>query len=111
PIILHFFIFMLRPPPRPTLFPTRRSSDLQRRRLIRQDQPLVRQRHVVHPELPAPLDRVPRRLRQPVPPKAVEAEHPVVPVVAERDRKSTRLNSSHVAISYAVFCWKKKNQH
>src|SRR5690606_41265471 len=24
------------------------------------------------------------------------------------DRKSTRLNSSHVKISYAVFCWKKK---
>src|SRR5699024_12685505 len=23
----------------------------------------------------------------------------------ERDRKSTRLNSSHVSISYAVFCW------
>src|SRR5690625_5510846 len=28
----------------------------------------------------------------------------------QRDRKSTRLNSSHVAISYAVFCLKKKNQ-
>src|SRR5690625_5661054 len=28
-----------------------------------------------------------------------------------RDRKSTRLNSSHVAISYAVFCLKKKNDH
>src|SRR5690625_6083632 len=28
-----------------------------------------------------------------------------------RDRKSTRLNSSHVAISYAVFCLKKKNKH
>src|SRR5690625_5846213 len=28
--------------------------------------------------------------------------------VAKRDRKSTRLNSSHVAISYAVFCLKKK---
>src|SRR6266496_739563 len=28
-----------------------------------------------------------------------------------RDRKSTRLNSSHVEISYAVFCLKKKNQH
>src|SRR5207253_5519766 len=28
--------------------------------------------------------------------------------VANRDRKSTRLNSSHVAISYAVFCLKKK---
>src|SRR5690625_6539025 len=27
------------------------------------------------------------------------------------DRKSTRLNSSHVAISYAVFCLKKKNEH
>src|SRR5690625_6510589 len=27
-----------------------------------------------------------------------------------RDRKSTRLNSSHVAISYAVFCLKKKIQ-
>src|SRR5688572_32340121 len=25
----------------------------------------------------------------------------------ERDRKSTRLNSSHSQISYAVFCWKK----
>src|SRR5574340_1635820 len=29
----------------------------------------------------------------------------------ERDRKSTRLNSSHQKISYAVFCLKKKNQH
>ena len=28
----------------------------------------------------------------------------------ELDRKSTRLNSSHVTISYAVFCLKKKNQ-
>src|SRR5699024_12557014 len=27
----------------------------------------------------------------------------------KRDRKSTRLNSSHVSISYAVFCLKKKN--
>src|SRR5256886_7481735 len=29
----------------------------------------------------------------------------------QRDRKSTRLNSSHSQISYAVFCLKKKNQH
>src|SRR5690625_6317223 len=28
----------------------------------------------------------------------------------DRDRKSTRLNSSHVAISYAGFCLKKKNR-
>src|SRR5688572_32928366 len=30
---------------------------------------------------------------------------------AFRDRKSTRLNSSHSQISYAVFCLKKKNKH
>src|SRR5690606_40284450 len=30
---------------------------------------------------------------------------------APRDRKSTRLNSSHVKISYAVFCLKKKRRH
>src|SRR5699024_2093436 len=30
-------------------------------------------------------------------------------VKLQRDRKSTRLNSSHVSISYAVFCLKKKN--
>src|SRR5439155_14542391 len=40
---------------------------------------------------------------------------PVIRMLDERkkriqDRKSTRLNSSHVAISYAVFCLKKKNQ-
>src|SRR5690625_5767130 len=31
-------------------------------------------------------------------------------VTSELDRKSTRLNSSHVAISYAVFCLKKKKK-
>src|SRR5699024_11834530 len=30
-------------------------------------------------------------------------------VLEKEDRKSTRLNSSHVSISYAVFCLKKKN--
>src|SRR5690348_17822920 len=29
----------------------------------------------------------------------------------QQDRKSTRLNSSHPSISYAVFCLKKKTQH
>src|SRR5437868_8707477 len=32
------------------------------------------------------------------------------PPFESRDRKSTRLNSSHVSISYAVFCLKKKNK-
>src|SRR5690625_6830639 len=39
--------------------------------------------------------------------------HPVeegIPIGGQ-DRKSTRLNSSHVAISYAAFCMKKKNKH
>src|SRR5690606_40440087 len=31
--------------------------------------------------------------------------------IANKDRKSTRLNSSHVKISYAVFCLKKKIKH
>src|SRR5260221_7029858 len=34
----------------------------------------------------------------------------VVPFALETDRKSTRLNSSHTVISYAVFCLKKKNK-
>src|SRR5256885_17161935 len=36
-------------------------------------------------------------------------EYHQVPLVL-RDRKSTRLNSSHLVISYAVFCLKKKNK-
>src|SRR5438132_10329167 len=34
-----------------------------------------------------------------------------LPFVARGDRKSTRLNSSHTVISYAVFCLKKKNKY
>src|SRR2546430_8646172 len=32
-------------------------------------------------------------------------------LLADEDRKSTRLNSSHSQISYAVFCLKKKKKH
>src|SRR5256885_8266534 len=35
----------------------------------------------------------------------------VARVAPHRDRKSTRLNSSHLVISYAVFCLKKKKKH
>src|SRR5437870_10227271 len=46
-----------------------------------------------------------RRLNRPVRPPSVTGGE-----VARLDRKSTRLNSSHVAISYAVFCLKKKKK-
>src|SRR5690606_41449010 len=38
------------------------------------------------------------------------ADGRVLAALSTLDRKSTRLNSSHVKISYAVFCLKKKNQ-
>src|SRR3712207_8342276 len=42
----------------------------------------------------------------------VDAVRLMVDAIAERiDRKSTRLNSSHANISYAVFCLKKKNKN
>src|SRR5688572_30949040 len=41
-------------------------------------------------------------------PWAVLLETPLVALGAGKDRKSTRLNSSHSQISYAVFCLKKK---
>src|SRR5690349_24261941 len=75
----------MRRPPKSTLFPTRRSSDLAIRRVL----PVVLQAGVsglAGLELAA-QERV----------------------VLRGDRKSTRLNSSHVEISYAVFCLKKKN--
>src|SRR5260221_8427254 len=36
------------------------------------------------------------------------AEKILRPIIVHKDRKSTRLNSSHTVISYAVFCLKKK---
>src|SRR5690606_40584792 len=47
---------------------------------------------------------------QPGTPSRISAEkRGSSPAALARDRKSTRLNSSHVKISYAVFCLKKKN--
>src|SRR5204862_940895 len=47
--------------------------------------------------------RAPRRRRD-------RSAHPREPAREFPDRKSTRLNSSHVEISYAVFCLKKKKK-
>src|SRR5207253_11254966 len=41
---------------------------------------------------------------------SASSERSIFVTFAAQDRKSTRLNSSHVAISYAVFCLKKKKQ-
>src|SRR5256884_3411926 len=41
----------------------------------------------------------------------VEGDGPVAVTIEDKDRKSTRLNSSHGYISYAVFCLKKKKQN
>src|SRR5258707_12359418 len=43
--------------------------------------------------------------------QGVEHDHMNVLVLGGRDRKSTRLNSSHANISYAVFCLKKKKAY
>src|SRR5690349_22678762 len=79
---------MNRRPPRSTLFPTRRSSDLLR------DMPLT----------PSGKRDDKALMERPLPTPSVQR----VEDSSGRDRKSTRLNSSHVEISYAVFCLKKK---
>src|SRR3712207_8189219 len=94
---------MIRRPPRSTLFPYttlfRSVAHLARRAL---GDPEAREL-VVAPECPVDEDHVARR---------EAAEHVVVEAgeAGNVDRKSTRLNSSHANISYAVFCLKKKNK-
>src|SRR5689334_23488527 len=84
---------MLPPPPRSTLFPytTLFRSHLRTRR--RNPHRRGREGRVVPRRL--------RRVEEHGDASRVEADPP--------DRKSTRLNSSHSSISYAVFCLKKKN--
>src|SRR2546427_5310627 len=95
---------MIRRPPRSTLFPytTLSRSDLQIR--------LVTEA----PPVKALLERAVRdRARidylTAVPPQRL-ATVPGFETCIVRDRKSTRLNSSHSQISYAVFCLKKKKK-
>src|SRR5207249_10419997 len=86
-------------------FPTRRSSDLSHGARGGEG---GREPRGGHPRgarrvLPGRDGQAHRR----VPSRRGRAAHPGGP---RRDRKSTRLNSSHVSISYAVFCLKKKNR-
>src|SRR5260221_9038639 len=84
-----FFFLMIRRPPRSTLFPytTLFRSGCGRHRMDRHADRARR----------GPLHKTSVRPRQ--------RSH-----VKRRDRKSTRLNSSHTVISYAVFCLKKKKK-
>src|SRR3712207_8149799 len=96
-----FFFLMIRRPPRSTLFPYTtlfRSHEADRvAHVVR----LVRLggddgvQLLVHPQRVVGRDHPRRRLE-------------VVLGEEAQDRKSTRLNSSHANISYAVFCLKKK---
>src|SRR5204863_8873775 len=93
------FFLMIRRPPRSTLFPTRRSSDLMALRYhftgtVTAEVTMTRGK-------PLPVGPVVR-----LPDAVASWEH----YSDLTDRKSTRLNSSHVEISYAVFCLKKKNK-
>src|SRR5258705_5849423 len=79
-----FFFLMIRRPPRSTLFPyTTLFRSLNRR------------------------DASPARFASPSRAKCSTGSTPT-PSSPNGDRKSTRLNSSHLGISYAVFCLKKK---
>src|SRR5256885_7643433 len=96
---------MIRRPPRSTLFPY---TTLFRSQVVD-----VVEKHV--------LELADRRLHVARHGEVENAERPVAAphdggrdaLPRHQDRKSTRLNSSHLVISYAVFCLKKKkkNQH
>src|SRR5438270_9841543 len=89
-LLFFFFFLMIRRPPRSTLFPY--TTLFRSRQVVRRDQAEGAGFHqAAH-----------YRLRP---------EPAVVRISAgEEDRKSTRLNSSHSQISYAVFCLKKKKK-
>src|SRR2546430_15626050 len=78
-----FFFLMIRRPPRSTLFPYTT--------LFRSNRPAIARRHEPQHLLSVPLAAGKLAVRR-----------------GRVDRKSTRLNSSHSQISYAVFCLKKK---
>src|SRR2546422_9065448 len=89
PQVLFFFFLMIRRPPRSTLFPYTT--------LFRSGR--------VHPAL---LHRVGQMLGEVLDGRGSARQPLQHGLEVAQDRKSTRLNSSHGYISYAVFCLKKK---
>src|SRR3712207_8516414 len=94
-MVIIFFFLMIRRPPRSTLFPYTT--------LFRSARTAREHRSRGSADGPGP-DRPGGRLRHHRP----DAGHLPGGRVGGGDRKSTRLNSSHANISYAVFCLKKK---
>src|SRR5437773_4381782 len=94
-----FFFLTLRSPPRSTLFPYTTLF----RSLQGQDRATAA---VERARLFAPGHGLRVSARGCVPPGMPACGSPD----SETDRKSTRLNSSHITISYAVFCLKKKKK-
>src|SRR5438874_5094285 len=94
---------MIRPPPRSTLFPYttlfRSTPAVSASSHSRADTP---------PKAPGSQNSCPSPPLDALPPSPGS---PADGGRASRDRKSTRLNSSHVEISYAVFCLKKKKKN
>src|SRR5258707_3327620 len=92
---------MIRRPPRSTLFPYTT--------LFRSRHP---RRICVGPRVGVDAGEMNRRFGTPenVMILRVEYRDGAIAVFDTKDRKSTRLNSSHANISYAVFCLKKKKQ-
>src|SRR5256885_4987976 len=99
PLFFFFFFLMIRRPPRSPLFPY---TPLFRSRAARCFPPLD---DPVESEVHDEDDG--RDLEQ-GPGMEAGLEQRLREECAQRDRKSTRLNSSHLVISYAVFCLKKK---
>src|SRR2546430_6690383 len=100
-----FFFLMIRRPPRSTLFPyTTLFRSRHRSRLGRaQVQGRDRERQALK------LERLQRRAVLPAPRR--RGDDTLRLCEPRPDRKSTRLNSSHSQISYAVFCLKKKKKN
>src|SRR5439155_13021517 len=96
-------------PPDLHSFPTRRSSDLEPLGHLRGDAVAgVGDDYLHGVAVAAALDRERAAARERLHAVLHEVVHGLAQQAAVEDRKSTRLNSSHVAISYAVFCLKKK---
>src|SRR3712207_7752514 len=99
---------MIRRPPRSTLFPY---TTLFRSASGPGDGGVPRGRFLLRESAPDPLRRVVRHSRGAARRRGRALRLGEVDARAPPDRKSTRLNSSHANISYAVFCLKKKKNY